>query len=530
MPKAKILGPLTARGAMTNGVATLNRLLALTLGPHTGKIAVENGGSTRPPEHHDDALTLSQRVLELPNPFEDMGSQLLRRALTHIGARSQDGAATCSVLANAMLRSAESILASGYDANRLAREISDAKTSVIDHLVRRAISISSMEEVESVLRTAGVEPRLATVVAEIMDTVGPEGAVIVEETRSPNLAHEYVPGGRWTARLASPFFLPAAERVATADEPLIVVSASPLLRVDRVIPALEAAAARKTRSLVMVAPTFSDQVISALLLNREQGVLKAALAVTAPQSIHYGPEMLEDIGVLVGAGPNGMEDATWASKRLNEEDFGRASQVWASMSAFGIIGGKGAAALVSARTRDIRRQMATEVDAVKRRKLSERAGTLLGISALVRVPDRTASFGDERVKTVEKAVAVARHALQEGVLPGGGAALAHCVVEFGGIDSLPAGSRVLLRALREPMSIILENSGVTPGLITEQVSNKDWHEAFDVTRGRWVDTRETGLLDTLVGVRVALDTAVSLALMIISTDTLVSRSAARSRT
>lgn len=525
MPRAKILGPPAARGSLTNGVATLNRLLALTLGPHTGKIAVENGG-TRPPERHDDALTISQRVLDLPNPFEDMGCQILRRALTHVGTQSHDGAATCAALAHAILRSAEPILASGYDANRFIHEVLDTKTRIIARLVQRAEAISSKEAVESVLRSAFVESRLAMMVAEIMDTVGPEGAVLVEETRLPNLAHEYVPGGRWIARPASPYFLRSNELIATASEPLIVVAAAPLLSVDYVLPALDAAASTKTRSLVMVAPKFSDQVIGALLLNRERGVLNAALALTAPSSIHYGPEILEDIGVLVGAGSTGV-DATPTPNRLQAVDFGQASQVWASMSAFGIMGGRGEKELVSARVRTIRMQAATEQEAVKRRKLSERMGTLLGISAIIRAPDRTASFDEDGVKCVEKAVAIARHALQEGVLPGAGAALAHCAAEFGVSDALPIGSQVLLRALREPMSIILENSGVVPGLITEQVPAKDWHQAYDVLRGEWVNTHETGLLDTLAATRVALDTAVSMALMIVSTDTLVSRKAAQ---
>jgi chaperonin GroEL len=415
---------------------------------------------------------------------------------------------------------------SGYDAHRFALEVTATKAQIIAELNKYSELIHSMEEIEAVLRSALVDPILAKVVAEILDTVGPEGAVKVEETRLPDLAHEYVRGGRWTTKIASPYLLDSTETVVTLHDPLIAVSTAPLVNVDGIILALEAATATKSRNLILLAPKFSDQVISALLLNRERGVLNVALAVLVPTSAHFGEEILVDIGMLVGAGFDVL-NAPHASGSIRTEALGGAAEVWASRSAFGVIEGKGGPQALSARIRTLRNQIAVEENAVKRRQLRERIGTLQGIGAIIRAPSRTASFRDDRVTKVEKAIAIARQALQQGVLPGGGAALAHCAAELGSSEPQPIGSRVLLQAISEPMSVILENSDYHPGPILDQLSSKNWHDAFDVTSGVWVDTREAGLLDTLVSTKVALETAVSVALMVISTDTLVSRKAAQ---
>ncbi len=528
MPKTRVLGPPSGQKSLMEGVATLNRLLSLTLGPNSGSVAVSNSSKVRPIENHDDALSLSQRLLELPNPFQDMGSQLLRQALSAIGKRTLDGAATCSVITNAILRSARPLLAIGYDPNQLIRGLEVGRDRVLSDLVQGARTIDTMEEIESLLISACIESQMAKTVAEILDTVGPEGSLIVEETRVPGLAHEYVQGGRWTSGQVSPYLLTENEVVTTAHNPIVVVSACPILSVDQIKPILDTVSQTTSRSVVLVAPEFSDSVIGVLVVNRNCGALNSVIAVTAPRSVHFGPQVLEDISVLVGGRLIG-KDETSGLKRLKAHEFGHASQAWASRFAFGVVGGDGDKDYVSMQRQAIRNQILSEMDPVKRKKLYERAGTLAGISAILRVGNHPTSRWIDGARQADKAAAIARHALQSGVVPGGGAALAHCAEGLSGLRATnleSIGVNLLADALYEPMRVILRNAGVPFGPIIDQKGHKAWNEAFDVIGQEWVDTSCTGLWDPLEVVKVALETAVSAASTVISTDTLVSHGAA----
>jgi chaperonin GroEL len=503
---------------MSNGIGTVSSLLSLTLGPSTGKVLVDN---RRMGEPLDDGELLSQRLLELPDAFEDMGNQLMRKALAAVGRKSHDGTATCAVIAHAILRNAEPLLASGYDARQLMQEIAFACRHVLDAIDQRAVAIDSVEEVEAVLVTALVEPVLAATVADILGTVGPFGAVKVEESRLPDLAYEYVDGSRWTTRLASPYLLRTGTTVASVRDPVIVVSADPMITVDSVLPAIEAAVSSPGASLVLIAPSFSDQVISLLLVNRDRGKLEETLAITAPTSVHFGSEILDDIAAIVGA----TSPTSRARNQLQPVDLGSATEVWASMSAFGIVGGHGDAASIETRLGAVQRQAASESNTARKRQLGERAGTLAGLSALVRVPNRTAAYGEDRVRKVERALAIARQAVRDGVLPGSGTVLARCATELERDSPPNPGTQVLCRAIREPMSTILSNSGYSPGLIQHQLAERGGQDAFNVITGNWEDAQASGLLDAATTTRVALQTAVSAALMVISTETLVSRGA-----
>jgi chaperonin GroEL len=500
----------------------------MTLGPNTGRVLVDASDRRKAGEYLDDSLTISQRLLELPHPFEDMGSKILRTALSAVGARSRDGLATCAVLAAAILDRAEVMLAAGYDARHLSDELALAATTGLDELRRRAEPIAGAESIESVLRSALVDQVLAVTIAEIVATVGPDGSVKVEESRLPETAWEYVQGGRWTAKAASPYLFGPRETVVSACSPVILASASPLTSLARVIPALEAAAASSSRNLILIAPRHADEIISTLLMNKERGVLNIALALTVPSSVHFGDQIVEDIGLLVGAAPEHLH-TFGGDAPIRAGDLGTAAEVWASRSVFGIVGGAGDAAALTRRVSDLRAQLATEANSARRRQLRERIGTLQGMSALVRVPNRTAAYGEDRVRKTETAVAIAHQALREGVLPGGGAALAHCADLLAPRGSESVGAQVLREALRAPMATIAGNAGREPAPILASLTERCWHDTFDVVAGQWVDSRESGLLDGLASTATALDTAVSVARMVISTDTLLSHAATRHR-
>lgn len=504
---------------MASGVATVSRLLSLTLGPTRGRILIDN---RRGGEALDDGEVVMQRLLQLPDAFEDMGNQLIRKALGSVEKKCQDGAATCAVLTHAILQEAERLLASGIDARQLMEEIAVAGRYVLDLIDQRAEPVDADEHIEPILSAAMVDPGIAATIVDILGTVGAYGSVTVEEHRLPNLAYEFVEGSRWTTRLASPWFLRAGTTVASVHDPVIAVSSTPLTTVESVLPAIEAAAGESRSGLVFIAPEFSEQVLSLLLVNRDRGMLDDALAITAPKSVHFGADILDDIATIVGAtSPRTRFDTS----RIQASDLGSASEVWASTSAFGIVSGQGDAEAIETRLREVRSQATLESNGARKRQLGDRAGTLAGVSALVRVPNRTAAYGENRVRKVQKALAIARHALRDGAVPGGGAALARCAIDLEGHDPASAGATVVSRAIREPMATIVENAGFERGAIEFGLTQRAWHDTFDVTTGQWADARVSGLWDSAATTRVAFQTALSAAIMVISTETLVSRGA-----
>jgi chaperonin GroEL len=505
---------------LARGVERLNRLLALTLGPAQGRVAVAGASAA---ELLDDASAVSKQVLSLGNSLEDIGHQCLRSALTGLYERTQDGIATCSVLTAAILKQAAPLLAFGHHPAALQRDLQVVHERARELLRRLAWTIDTPDEIAGVLRTANLPPELAAIVAEIVDAIGTGGTLLVEETRQIGLAHEYIRGGRWSSGVASPGFLGGEPHQVTIREPSILITDHSLVTVEDAVAVLEAAAG--ARSLLLIAPSFSDAVVGLLLANRETGRFESILAVKAPHSVHSGAGQLEDIAVMTGGRFIPVELAG-GLRTLSPGDFGRAERAWASRSAFGVVGGCGTPRMMQQRASELRTRARSESDPPRKAHLSARAGNLTGLSALVRVG--TGARGGPTVRQVERAAAIARAALDSGVVAGGGAALAlvgqSLACEFRGNEH-EAGAMALARALAAPMTAIVAQTGREPGALLHHLAANG--DAFDVRAGGWVNARDAGLADPLATIEGALDVAVSTARSILSTDVLIGRHAAR---
>lgn len=525
MSHRQVVGPPLTQQFLTEGISKLTKVLRLTLGPNANRIAVAGTDGRQSPELLADAATLSQRVLQLADPFEDMGNQMLRRALADLSERTGDGAAGCSVLTDAMLRRAAPLLAAGHHPSAIVEGLRTALDWVITDLAQRVWPIDSLEEIGAVVRTATNNVRLASMISEILDTIGPDGSLVVEETRHVGMAHEYVHGARWNTGQASPSLMTENETQTAANSPYILVSATPLTSLDQVIPLLELVAGTSSRSLMLIAPAYSDKVIGLLVANRQQHTLSSIIAVKSPQSIHYGAQILADIAVMVGSRLITKEES-YAWRSIKVTDLGQAQRAWASRSAFGIIGGAGDREMVGHRIRAIKSQAKSEADALKRSRLSERAGNLTGLSAIVRVEVPARGRRTSVTREVENTAAIARQAMLGGVVVGGGAALAHSANglrdQFVG-SRFELGSMVLSYALCEPMKVILENAGLNPGPIVNRAQTQSNAQAFDVLTGTWVMCSESGPIDSWPVVKASLEVAVSTAVMVLSTNVLVSK-------
>ena len=462
-------------------------------------------------------------MLELPHPFEDMGSQLLRKALDELSGRVGDGAATCSVLTHALLDRACPLLAAGHHPVSIIEGLQAGRG--LGHRGASPAGTGRLTIWRRFARWYGPprgDEHVALLIAEILDTIGAEGSLVVEETRHVGLAHEYVQGGRWGGGQASPSLMADSETQILAQSPAILVSAVPLTAARQLVSLLERVATTDSRNVMLIAPAYSDEVIGLLVVNRQHAKLNTVIAVKAPRSIHYEFQILEDISAMMG-GRLFLEGESDGLQSLTADDLGRATHAWVSRSAFGIVGGSGDREKIGRRVRAIRAQARAEADPVKRRQLSERAGNLTGLSALVRVemPIRGRNAGRQ---DVEKAAAVARQALLHGVVVGGGAALASCAdrVRDQFVNTpQDLGAAVLSHALAEPIRVILENAGVPPGPIVQRLRTQRDVQAYDVLTGKWDSGAVSELIDPWPVVEAALEAAVSTATMVLSTDVLV---------
>jgi chaperonin GroEL len=363
-------------------------------------------------------------------------------------------------------------------------------------------------------------------IGEILDSVGPDGAVLFENAAGPETGYEYVDGLRWNEGYLSHYLLKPGETTARLLNPRILATDYPLARAEQLVPTLEACVAAGDRSLLVIAPEVRDSAVGVLVVNRERGLLDSAIAVKAPSFGIQQTRILEDIAAATGGR---CLHAQWgeALAEVSSEDLGRARQAWATRTSFGILGGQGKKERIRERVAQARAELsATDDDAQLRDKLRERIAKLAGTAALVRVGAPTTGEQAELRLRLEAAVTAARLAVQHGVVPGGGAALLACVPCLEAPappDDRAVGVGILARALAEPMRVLARNAGWEPGPIVHEARRRGPGWTFDVLRGEWVDALRGGLVDPLAVTLAALETSVSAAVLALSADVLIRR-------
>jgi chaperonin GroEL len=507
----RVLYAPESQRALIGGVTHLADLLRLTLGPCTPRIAVANGSI----DLLDDSALLSKQLLTTGSREANAGHQMLRSALIGLDEWVSDGVATCAVLTAALLAEAQPLLAAGYHPVEISRGIRAAHEWVARDLTEQAWEIDTPREIAGVLRAANLPDNVAGMLAEIVDTVGADGSVVIEETRKTGIEHEYVRGGRWNTGLASPLLMPEGEIRVIAHAPRVLVTAALLTDAAAVTGLLDLLMKQNATSALLIAPEFSAEVIALLRANTPHPFLHL-LAVTAPTSVRSGTAVLEDLALLCGARFIPAEDGN----RVSASDFGGAGQAWATRSAFGVLNGNGDPQQLQERVRALRARAQEERDAGMRAHLLERAGTLSGVSALVRVgiPNGAGKKLGGSPRSLERGLETARHALRSGVVPGGGCALACSALRLPTDD---VGARVIARALSAPLRAILRNAGVMDHRVMGELGEQGAGDVYDARARGWGDARVLGLADPLHTVRSALDAAISTASLVLSTDTLV---------
>lgn len=517
---------LAARSALLRGADQLAALIAPTLGPVARTVAIAPLYGADPPEILDTAGTIARRMIELSDPFENAGAMMMRDLVLRVAEQAGDGGATTAVLTRALLHDGGRLLEGGIDVVQLCAGLRDGLSIATESLERHSWTIDHPDEIAQVARRSLDNPRLAEMIGEILDTVGPDGIVMVEDGHGSETIHQYVDGVRWDGGYLSAHMLPPGETTARLLEPRILLCDFAVQRPEQLVAALEACIAAEAPRLVIIAPEVHGSVIAMLLANRDKGTLGGVLAIQAPSIGYQRTGILDDLAAATGGRCLHAELGDQL-ERVTLADLGAARQVWATRQAFGVIGGRGDRAVIRKRVTDVRAELgANQDDRYTREKLRERLAKLTGSGAAIQVAGATKRAQELLRQEVEAAVTGTRSAMESGVVAGGGGALlaaARALACHAGSGDRAAGVQLLARALAAPAEVIARNAGLDARAIVHRGREQAPGAAFDVLTGAWVDARETGLVDPLGVTRTALEAAVSTASTALTTEVLIRR-------
>jgi chaperonin GroEL len=515
-----------ARRKLRNGIDVLAEAVATTLGPKGRNVALDRKFGSPTITH--DGVTVAKEI-ELEDPFENMGTQLLKEAATKTNDIAGDGTTTSTVLAHAMVTEGLKTLAAGSNPMLLKRGIEAASKQVADAIKGQAIDISTKEEIANVATISAQDRQIGDLIAEVMDKVGKDGVITVEESKGLEFEQEYVEGMQFDRGYISPYFITDSEHMESVIEnPYILINDKKISVAQDLLPLLEKLVQVGKRELVIIAEDVDGEALATMVLNRLRGTLNV-LAVKAPGFGDRRKAMLQDIAILTGATVISEETGRKLETAV-VADLGRAEKVVSDKDNTTIIGGKGDTKEIKGRVEQIRVEIDKTTSDYDREKLQERLAKLSGGVAIIRVGAATETELKEKKHRVEDALSATRAAVEEGIVPGGGVALLNAMKSLEGmkLDSEDAktGVNIVRKSLEVPMRRIAENAGFDGSVVVENVRQAQEKEknnkiGFDVLQEKYVDMVKSGVIDPAKVTRGALENATSIAAMILTTEALI---------
>ncbi len=515
-----------ARQKLQRGVDTLARAVATTLGPKGRNVALDRKFGS--PSITHDGVSVAKEI-ELEDPLENMGAQLLKEAATKTNDIAGDGTTTSTVLAHAIVTEGMKALAAGANAMLLKRGIEAAAKAVAKKISDEAIEISTKEEMAHVASISAQDKQIGELIAEVFDKVGNDGVITVEESKGMEFETEYVEGMQFDRGYISPYFITDPEHMeAVVENPYILLHDKKISAAQDIVPILEKLVQRGKRDLVIIAEDVDGEALATLVLNKLRGMLNV-LAVKAPGFGERRKAMLQDIAILTGATVI-SEETGRKLESATIEDLGRAEKVVATKEETTIVGGKGDPKKIEARIEQIRREIEMATSDYDREKLQERLAKLAGGVAIIRVGAATETELKEKKHRVEDAVSATRAAVEEGIVPGGGVALLNAISALDDIkmehEDEQMGVNIVRKALSVPMRLIAENAGLDGAVVVDNVrrkqeEEKNPHVGYNVLSNRYEDMIKAGVIDPTKVTRGALENAASIAGMILTTEALI---------
>ena len=508
-----------ARRSLKKGIDALADAVKVTLGPKGHCVALDKKWGA--PSVIDDGVTIAKEI-ELPNPFENMGVQLVKEAATKTNDACGDGTTTSTILAHAIISGGFKNIAAGAEPMALKRGIEKAIKVIIEELKRLSTEVKGKEQIVQVATITAVDKEIGDLIAEVMEKVGKDGVITVEESKGIKYETEYVEGMQFDRGYISPYFVTNAEKMETEiDDPYILITDKKVSAMSDLLPALEKIL-QVSKNLLIVAEDVEGEALATLVVNKLRGTLNA-LAVKAPGFGDRRKAMLEDMAILTG-GKVISEEVGRKLDSVTVEDLGRARRVTADKDNTTIVEGKGSEEAIKARIKQIRAQIEETVSDFDREKLQERQAKLAGGVAVIKVGAATEVELKERKHRVEDALSATRAAVEEGILPGGGVALLRATSV---LDKLKVtgdeatGVNIVRQAMDEPIRWIAINAGRDGAVVVDAVKKGKAGVGYDAEADDFGDMVSKGIIDPTKVVRSALENAASIAAMVLITESLV---------
>ena len=513
-----------ARKALVRGVDALADTVKITLGPRGRNVVLDKKWGA--PTITNDGVSIAKEI-ELAEPFANMGAQLVKEVATKTNDIAGDGTTTATVLAQAMVHEGMRNVAAGANPLSLKRGLTAGVDAVVVRIKELSTPVNGKEQVAQVAAISAADPEIGDLIAQVMDKVGKDGVITVEESKGLKYETEYVEGMKFDRGYISPYFVNDPQRMeAVIEDPYILIYDKKISSVSDILPVLEKVL-QVTKNIVIIAEDVDVEALATLVVNKLRGTINC-LAVKAPGYGDRRKEMMQDLAILTG-GEVISEETGRKLDSVQVEELGRARKIVCNKDETTIIEGHGSSDAIQARIKAIKNQMEETTSDYDKEKLQERLGKLSGGVAVIRVGAAAEVELTEKKHRVEDALSATRAAVEEGIVPGGGVTYINALsaldsVTLSGDEA--TGLSILRRALEEPMRRIAINAGKEGSVVVENVRRhqreaEDLGLGYDAAKDEYVNLIEKGIIDPAKVTRAALENAASIAGMILSTSTLV---------
>lgn len=508
-----------ARKSLKAGMDTLANTVKVTLGPRGRNVILDK--KFGPPNVCSDGVTIAKEI-ELEDHYENMGAQLLKEAATKTNDVAGDGTTTATVLAQAMISEGFRNIAAGADPMAVKRGIDKAVGVIRDSIKGQSTEVSGRDQISQVASLSAHDNEMGGLIAEVMEKVGKDGVITVEESKGLSYEVDYVDGMQIDRGYISPYFLTDSQRMeASLDDAYILITDKKLSAVSDLLPALEKVL-QVTKNVVVIAEDVEGEALATLVVNKLRGTL-SVLAVKAPGFGDRRKEMLQDIAILTG-GTVISEEIGRKLDSATPEDFGRARRVVATKDDTTFVDGAGLEDAIQDRISQIKSRIEETTSDFDREKLQERLAKLSGGVAIIKVGAATEVELKEKKARVEDALSATRAAVEEGIVPGGGSVLVRAAADVDKMElkgDEATGAQIVRRSLEEPIRLIATNSGQPGDVIVAQAREAEGDWGFDADEAVWGHMFELGIVDPAKVTRAAVENAASVASMVLTTESLV---------
>ena len=515
-----------ARRSLKRGIDTLATAVVTTLGPKGRNVALDKKWGAPTITH--DGVTVAKEI-ELEDPFENMGAQLLKEAATKTNDIAGDGTTTATLLAYTIITEGMKNVAAGANSMLLKRGILAGTEAVVQAIADQSIELTTKEEIANVAAISAQDRDIGELIAEVMDKVGKDGVITVEDSKGLEFETEYVEGMQFDRGYISPYFITSPETMESdIGEPYILIYDKKISAAQDMVPVLEKLVQRGERNLVVIAEDIDGEALATLVLNKLRGLLNC-LAVKAPGFGDRRKAILRDIATVTGAHVITEEEGRKLDS-VTIEDLGRADKVIATKDDTTIVGGHGDETEIKGRMEQIKVEIEKSTSDYDQEKLQERLAKLAGGVAIIRVGAATETELKEKKHRVEDALSATRAAVEEGIVPGGGVTLINAISALDEVKmeypDEQTGVNILRTALEMPLRKIAENAGQDGAVILDTVRRAQEEQGnnyigYDVLKGDFVDMVVRGITDPAKVTKGALSNAASIAAMVLSTEALI---------